>query len=611
MAGTGEKGTPSDAHRRSDARSLHMERYGIDDRARSALRALARQPGLDAASRDWAAAVTERLINEAGPRSGSDERTLASFIAQFFQLPARDLDPQWIDDLVHLWDDLRAAGCDADLPMRAAYHFTQQFVAAMKRGRDSYSSLDAEIAFAVGAASLFVCGVLVERSPTRSPAEPEPTPGAEFTDGGSRSVRIALSATLGANHSGFTGLLIGQVEAGSTAVMAMEEEGWAHIYARSLSRLRHALREKDVLCRIGRSRFAVVLPHLSSQAQVLLAANKVARTFDPPLVVAGREFRLWVRIGAAWAPDHGRDGTDLLRSSSLALREALRIGRPVATFEPALQEKAERDSRMEEDFLRALDCGGLDLYFQPQIDLRTGRCVGAEALLRWPGGRFGPVAPPLTIEVAERLGMTSQLTRWVLHHSCRAIAEFAALGIAIEVSVNLTATDVADPELPLAVRNAMELWHVEPKRLKFELTESAMLANEAVTARVMASLCELGVATSIDDFGTGYSSVILLKKLPLDELKLDRSFVSSAVHSRQDREIVRSLILLAHSLNLEVVAEGVEDETTLALLRDFGCDRAQGFLINQALPFEQFRSWMRSYVPGSRFLGGAAPAHSP
>jgi EAL domain-containing protein (putative c-di-GMP-specific phosphodiesterase class I) len=164
--------------------------------------------------------------------------------------------------------------------------------------------------------------------------------------------------------------------------------------------------------------------------------------------------------------------------------------------------------------------------------------------------------------------------------------------------VNLTASDVVDPELPLAVRNAIDLWHVEPRLLKFELTETAMLANEQVGARVMGALRELGVGTSVDDFGTGYSSVILLKTLPLDELKLDRCFVASAVQSRQDREIVRSLILLAHSLGLEVVAEGVEDRATLDLLRDFGCDRAQGYLFSRPVPAAQFLDWLKAHEPG-------------
>lgn len=586
-----------DAPPQHEALAKRMALYGIDARARSALRALARFHRLDAAGEEWAAALTERLSHESGFR-GERARTLGRFVDLFVQLPARDFSEEWLEELSGAWRELLAAGCSADLPLRAARQVTERCVQVLERGRDSYSRLDAEIALAVGAAGLLVCGILTDAAGGAGLGRQAQTEGAEFVDGAAGSVRTVLAAALALDNARITGILTGQVEAGSTATIAIEEEGWAHIYARSLSRLRHALRDRDVLCRVGRSRFAVVLPGLTSEAQVMLAANKVARLFDSPLSAAGHECRLLVRIGAAWAPKHGQDAAHLLRRSNLALHEASRVGRSVAMFEEALLQKAERESQMEEDFLRALDCGGLALHFQPQIDCRTGRCVGAEALLRWPSAKSGPVAPTQTIDIAERLGVGPQFTRWILHQACRSAAEFARLGVVVETSINLTAADVGDPELPLAVRNALDLWHLEPRLLKFELTESAMLANEAVSARIMASLCELGVSTSIDDFGTGYSSVILLKKLPLNELKLDRSFVASAVHSHQDREIVRSLILLAHSLQLEVVAEGVEDEATLALLRDFGCDRAQGFLISKALPAEEFLAWARAYEPG-------------
>jgi EAL domain-containing protein (putative c-di-GMP-specific phosphodiesterase class I) len=570
-----------------------MAAYGIDARARSALRALTRFHGLEGLGRDWAKDLAERLLREAEWRA-EGEQALHGFLELFYQLPVRDFGEDWIDELGQAWAAVATEG-SADLPLRAAYDLTQRCVEALKRGRDSYSRLDAEIALAVGAAGLLVCALLAEVGSPRLAGAASASSGTEQVESGTRNLRSMLSAALALDSSTITGLLTVQFEPGSTATRTIEEEVLGHVYARSLSRLRHALRDRDLLCRIGRSRFAVVLPGLTSQIQVMLAANKIARLFEVPLATAGREVRLLTRIGAAWAPDHGKDASALLRASNLALHEAVRVGRPFAIFENALIEKVRRESEMEDDFLRALDGGELKLYFQPQIDLISGRCTGAEALLRWPTARGGPVPPPLTIEVAERLGMAPQLTRWIIHQACRHVAEFAAVGVTGQVSVNLTAGDVSDPELPLAVRNAIELWRIDPRLLTFELTESAMLANEAVSAQVMAALRELGVATSIDDFGTGYSSVILLRKLPLNELKLDRCFVGNALHSRQDREIVRSLILLAHSLELEVVAEGVEDAATLTLLKSLGCDKAQGFLISQALAPEAFLAWWRAH----------------
>ncbi|MGB0128321.1 MAG: GGDEF domain-containing phosphodiesterase [Rhodocyclaceae bacterium] len=575
----------------------YMDQYGIDTRARSALRALARLPGVEAARGEWAAEFVARLVAEAR-HEGEDARRLQVFVDLFFQFPARDFERAWMNDLSIGWNALCAADHDAGLPMRAAHCLAQKCLETLKRGRESFSRLDADIALALGASGLLLCAILADAERHWLRVRNSSAGLVPFSESGARNLREALCAVLDAGENGVTGLLVGQVDAGSTATMTMDEEGWSLVCARSLSRLRGVLRARDVLCRIGRARFAVVLPKLASQAQVILAANKVARAFDAPVFAAGQEFRLLARVGAAWAPDHGNAANELLRCSNLALHEALQSRRSVATFDSKLLERSVRDSQMEEDFLRALDCGGFELHFQPQVDLRTGVCTGAEALLRWRRENFGPVSPPEAIQVAERLGVMPQLTRWILHQSCRAVAEFAQAGVAAKIAVNLTASDVGDPELPLAVSNAMDLWRVEPRMLKFELTETAMLANEEVSARVMASLRELGVGTSIDDFGTGYSSVILLKKLPLDELKLDRCFVGGAAHSGQDREIVRSLILLAHGLGLEVVAEGVEDTATLELLREFGCDRAQGFLISRPVPAREFVAWLHKHEPG-------------
>lgn len=590
--------SPPQSHMRGDERSAQMALYGIDARARSALRALARFRGLEAASRHWAIAFAELLVSESGSQVEAVQ-ALSRFVRLFFELPARDFDPEWLDELGGVWMSLRRAGCNPDLPLRAAHQFTKGCIELLKRERDTYSRLDAEIALSVGSASLYLCAVLADAAENLSTRVAAAAGPADSTESGPRSLRTDLETALAIGKDCVTGLLSVQVDAGSSTMVAIEEDGWDRVCDLSLSRVRQILRETDVLHRIGRSRFDVILPGLRSQAQVMLAANKLARVFESPISTAGRECRLLIRMGVAWAPDHGTSATDVLRNAHLAQHEASRLGRPVAMFEVPLLEKHEQDMRMEEEFLQALDCGGLELHFQPQIDLKTGRCVGAEALLRWPSARNGAVPPPVTIEVAQRLGVAPQLTRWILHRACRSVAEFSRLGLELEISVNLTAADIGDPELPLAVRNVLDLWHVEARRLKFELTESAMLANEVVGEKVMAALQQVGAATSIDDFGTGYSSVILLKKLPLNELKLDRCFVASSVHSGQDREIVRSLILLAHGLKLDVVAEGVEDTATLNLLREFGCDRAQGYLFSKPLPAEQFATWLWSHAAKS------------
>lgn len=579
--------------------AAYLKYYGLDGRSRSALHALGRLPGLAAARDTWVAELADLLARDRERRSVQDDDAdgqLRDFIDLYFQLPVRDFDQEWLNEIAISWHALYSAGWDVGLPMRVAYWFGRKCIEVLRRGRESFSRIDAEIALAIGTSGIFVCDLLMHKQRHANPARRPQLDATADMPGCGEELRQILSSVLATAGSRTTGLLLGDFEAGSSAAKTFDDDGWSVICSRALTHLRGVLRERDLLYRIGRARFAVVLPSLTSEAQVMLAANKLARAFEGSVQTAGQTFRLLARIGAAWAPSHGRSPSALLRCANLALNEALRRRKTVEIFDTSVLEEAESESQIEDDFVRALDHGALELHYQPQIDLQSGRCTGAEALLRWSRGSLGNVPPPKIIQVAERLGMTPKLTSWILHHACRAAADFARLGVVVEIGVNLTAADVADPELPLAVRNAMKLWHVEPALLKFELTETAMLADEEVSARVITSLRELGVGTSIDDFGTGYSSVILLKKLPLNELKLDRSFVAGAAQSRQDREIVRALIMLAHSLGLEVVAEGVEDTATLDLLRNLRCDRAQGFLFSRAVPAKQFLEWVKCHT---------------
>jgi EAL domain-containing protein (putative c-di-GMP-specific phosphodiesterase class I) len=362
-----------------------------------------------------------------------------------------------------------------------------------------------------------------------------------------------------------------------------------------LDRVRQALRVDDVLCRVGRTEFAVILPHLTSRAQVMLAASKLQRALEHPVRLDSHETRMVLRVGAACAPDHGFDAAGLMQSARLALQETGSGGRWFMLFADEIRLRAENEALLEAELLRALDAGALELYLQPQVDARSGRCVGAEALLRWRDERGQFVPPTLAIELARRAGALSKLTHWVVHQSCQLADALKREGAGLRLSVNLTASDIGDSDLPDVVRDALALWNVPASLLVFELTETAMLSNEAESIEVMSRLRELGCMTSIDDFGTGYSSVLYLRKLPLDELKIDKDFVGRVTHSDQDKEIVRSLVQLAHGLGLEVVAEGVEDEATLALLREYGCERLQGFVFSTPLPIEAFVDWWRAH----------------
>jgi EAL domain-containing protein (putative c-di-GMP-specific phosphodiesterase class I) len=256
---------------------------------------------------------------------------------------------------------------------------------------------------------------------------------------------------------------------------------------------------------------------------------------------------------------------------------------------------AQWEARIEKEFPTALENGQLMVHVQPQIELATGRCIGGELLLRWFDSEGHPVPPYRIPEVAKRIGAAAQLTRWLVLGACRTLADLNRAGLDVRLSINLMARDVMDSELPLLVEQAASFWRVSASRLTLELTEGMMLEDPAVGAAVMQRLVDLGASTSIDDFGIGYSSILYLRQLPLQELKIDCAFVGAMSRSKQDKEIVASLVQLSHALGLYVVAEGVEDEETMALLREMGCDRGQGYWISRAMPTTDFAGWVRDW----------------
>ena len=577
-----------------EAMNASLAQYGLDARARSALQAFHRYCGSNNPRHLRMAALLQAVPAPAVTRDISDD--YAAFIELLADLPARDLDAGWLDALVRAWLVLYASGCTADLPVQATRQLVVDAIALLHQNRKSYSALDADIALALANAGYFVCSVIAEAThgfDSSRYRQIELFDTETSLPNGRNLVRL-IAECISDNPGGMTGLMVGRIGAGA-AILTLEEDQWSRLHADAIARLSPSLRRTDVLCRTGRSEFAVILPGLQSRGQITLASNKLLATIDRPLILGGRPFGLTAHLGGAQAPDHGEDEGSLLRHARLAMHEAQRRRHHFALFEPSMQAEADVEANVEREFLMALDSDRLELHYQPQIDLATGRCTGAEALLRWKNDAGNYVPPPRIIDVAERAGALLRLTRWIIHRACRAASRLVHSGLALDLSINLTATDVGDPDLPIAVGHALDLWRVDATRLTFELTESAMLASQSDGAQVMRQLRKLGAATSIDDFGTGYSSVLYLRQLPLNEIKIDKVFVQQMAQSSQDREIVKSLIALAHGLKLEVVAEGVEDRATLELLRQGGCERVQGFLFSEALPFDDLLSWARNF----------------
>jgi diguanylate cyclase len=243
--------------------------------------------------------------------------------------------------------------------------------------------------------------------------------------------------------------------------------------------------------------------------------------------------------------------------------------------------------------------GGLAICLQPQVDLNNGHCLGCEALLRWQLPSGENIAPNHTLATVERLGLRSEFTRWLLQQAVQVQSRLRAEGVAVLLSVNLSAHDLLDDELPDLIVQALSTWELAPECLLFELTETLMIEDTDQVMKVLFRLRKMGLHLSVDDFGTGYASMSYLQRLPVQEVKIDQSFVRYAETSERDREIIASLAQLAHRLGMLVVAEGIETAEVAAIVTQLGCDRGQGYYYGKGMPVDEFISWWRSNENGA------------
>lgn len=565
-------------------------RYGLDVRARSALRACFRHAdGGDEVSRRGAALLV--VLAESDPDSAADAALMLRFLDVFAEMPEADFAPEWLERLADAWRELREVGCSDDLPQRAAQAMVVLASRELLQGRSALSALEVEILTALSAAGTCVADFLNRLSRHDS--------GAAVIDGltqvGSGDVLVPqLAATLKAAAGKLVGLLSVRLRLRSSALTLGRDERDVLVDA-AVQRIRTVLREMDMVVRTELHACAVILPDLQTPAQIQLAAAKIAQVLEHPLPVRGALMRASFLLGAVWSPAHGVTAEELIRCADIAVETCRREDRTVVLFNDQMLAAARHEAQVEKEFMAAMDSGRLAVHVQPQVDLASGRCIGGELLLRWTDSD-GNMVPASTIpEVAQRIGAAAQLTRWLVFGACRILSDLIKAGVDMQLSVNLMARDLMDEELPLLVEQAIKFWRVPPEKLMFELIESAVLEDPTVGATVMNRLIALGVSTSIDDFGIGYSSMLYLRRLPLDELKIDRAFVDVMFRSKEDREIVATLIRLAHGLGLHVVAEGVEDERTMDLLREMGCDRAQGYWIARAMPVADLPAWFENW----------------
>jgi diguanylate cyclase (GGDEF)-like protein len=355
-------------------------------------------------------------------------------------------------------------------------------------------------------------------------------------------------------------------------------------------RLADAVPAVERVARIAADQFAVLLENVSLDAAKRHAGQIVER-LHAPLDFAGVSLNLQSRVGIAAFPDHGQTAADLLQRADMALNRAREGGTTVAVFVPGDDAVHRRRLALLGELRRAVEQDQLALHYQPKVSTSDGVVSGCEALLRWPHPVQGMIPPGDFIPHAERTGVIRILTGWVLRTALRQMRAWADAGLVIDVSVNLSAADLADPTLADQVADLLHETGADPSHLVLEVTESTAMRGLTNALSVMDRLRVLGVRFSIDDFGTGYSSLAQLRRLPVDELKIDRSFVHDLDAGSADEVIVRSTVELGHSLGLRVVAEGVESQMSLSALSGMGCDYIQGYFVSKPVPADAFAAW--------------------
>ena len=357
-------------------------------------------------------------------------------------------------------------------------------------------------------------------------------------------------------------------------------------------RLGVALPEGALLARIGGDEFVALLEG-AGEHTALKAARSLRNAFDEPFLLDGLTIPVRSSIGIGLAPDHATTRSEMLRCADVAMYRAKSRGTLIESY------VAERDSHSRDylalvsDLRRAVGGEGLILHYQPKQSLRGGEFMGVEALVRWQHPLLGLLPPADFIHIAEREGMMRDLTIDVLDRALAQQRRWREDGHTIPVAVNLSAASLLDSRLPDDVQTLVERHQTTPAHLELEITEDTLMQDPNRALAVIARISEMGVSFSLDDFGTGYSCLAQLKRLPVRSLKIDRSFIMNMTDSAEDANIVRSAIQLGHSLNLCVVAEGIESPEHLAQLEDFGCDVAQGFHLGRPVPPEDIPRWLR------------------
>jgi len=355
-------------------------------------------------------------------------------------------------------------------------------------------------------------------------------------------------------------------------------------------RLKACIGPNDLAARTGGDEFCMVLSQTVTEDYAVEFAKKLLRTLEEPVAMEGRTLAITTSIGITLSSLDGQTADALLQNADLAMYQAKAAGKNnYHVFNTQLHKDADTRMALESELRHAVTNEEFVLYYQPQVNLDTGELIGCEALIRWQHPERGLLAPFFFIDTIENNGLIIPVGKWVIQEACRQCGEWSKMGMDhLKISINLSTRQFSDPNLIEDIKDAISVANIKPSQLEFEVTESLLATDIKRAIELLKELQALGMTIAIDDFGTGYSSLSYLKQLPLDKLKIDRAFVMDIPNNNDDEQITAAIIALAHTLNLKVVAEGVESKEQMAFLQSLGCEIGQGYLFNKPISAEEF-----------------------
>ncbi|HEY3054523.1 MAG TPA: EAL domain-containing protein [Thermoanaerobaculia bacterium] len=367
-------------------------------------------------------------------------------------------------------------------------------------------------------------------------------------------------------------------------------------------RLRNQFRPEDTVARLGGDEFAVVMPDPSDSTYIATSARRLLSALQQPFAIEGHVLEVGASIGIAVYPANGTDARTLLRRADVAMYASKQMQSGYTFHREDLESRSGDELSLVVEMRSAMERNEFELYYQPKLHLRTGLVTRVEVLIRWNHPQRGLLTPSAFIPVAERTGLIRSLTDWIFDHALQQCRTWQEQGAPIPLAVNVSAKSLQEHTLPTKVNSLLEKWKVEARFLKIEITESSIMADPAHALAILSILQSIGVRLSVDDFGTGYSSLTCLRQLPIDEIKIDKSFVLEMKSNEADLAIVRTVIDLAHNLGKQVCAEGVEDAETWRMLDKLGCDLIQGYWLSKPVPAAALMQWLIDTSWGMKFL---------